>query len=68
MVTKVQSGSPAHRAGFEFGDVIMEVEGKESGSSMDIARALLDKKNDHVLMFVYRWTTRSYRYVAVEKP
>jgi len=68
VVAQVRIGSPAHRAGMLFGDVILEAEGKEVRYSMDLARATLAAEGEHVVLYVFRYAEQTYRYVLVDKP
>ena len=68
LVTQVRVGSPAHRAGLLFGDLIVEVEDDEVRFSMDMARAILAAEGDHVVLYVFRFAEQTSRYVLVEKP
>ncbi len=68
MVKGVRPGSPAQRAGFHWGDVILSVDGVDVRYPIDIAKQTLESKRDHLLMYVFFWPDESYRYVALEKP
>ncbi len=68
LVTGVRVGSPAQRAGFEFGDLILEAEGQDLRYPIDLARAVLQAPGEAVLTYVYRPMTGVYRYVLVDKP
>ena len=68
MVTQVRIGSPAQRAGFEFGDLLLEAQGKELRYPIDLARAVITSEGDSVLIYVFRPMTEVYRYVLVDKP
>lgn len=51
----MDKNAPAGRAGFEPGDVIVEVDGKQSGSTQTILKKLFSmKKGDSVSMKVNR--------------
>jgi len=68
MVTKVSAGSPAHRAGFQWGDIILAIDGVDMRYPIDIAKQTLKSKNDQLLVHVFFWPSESYRYIALEKP
>ena len=68
LVTQVRIGSPAQRAGLEFGDVLIEADGNELRYPIDLARAVITSDGDSVLLYVYRPMTEVYRYVLVDKP
>jgi serine protease Do len=68
LVTQVRVGSPAQRAGLEFGDVIVEAAGSDLSYPIDLARAVIQAPGDAVLAYVYRPMTDVYRYLLVDKP
>ena len=68
LVTQVRIGSPAQRAGLEFGDVIVEAAGAELRYPIDLARAVIQAPGERVLVYVYRPMTGVYRYLLVDKP
>jgi membrane-associated protease RseP (regulator of RpoE activity) len=55
LVDRVQSDSPADRAGVRVGDVVIEVDGDRAGSASDMLSALADrKKGEAIEIVVYR--------------
>lgn len=54
VVTCVDEDSPASRAGLEVGDHIEEIDGSEITRSLDVSRALLDRKSGEDINIAYK--------------
>ena len=59
LVSSVEEGSPAEKAGIKVGDIIVGIDGKDVESSMDLRRGLREKKDgDTVRVEVMRGRAR----------
>lgn len=59
LISSVEEGSPADKAGIRVGDIIVSMDGKDIGNSVDLRRGLRDKKSgDGVRVEVLRGKTR----------
>lgn len=54
LITNVRENSPAAKAGLKAGDVIVDVEGKEVKSDLDLVRAIAEKKDGSIQMTIVR--------------
>jgi serine protease Do len=55
IITNIQNGSPAFKAGLRKGDLIIEVQNKPVTSSDDLYQAILKIQNeDDILVFIKR--------------
>ncbi|HUR99693.1 MAG TPA: PDZ domain-containing protein [Pyrinomonadaceae bacterium] len=68
LVTEVRADSPAAKAGLKAGDIIVEVEGKEVKSDIDLIRAINDKREGDVTLTFIRDRNRQTISVTPEKP
>lgn len=64
VVTAVENGSPADKAGFTVGDVIMEVEDAKINNTKDFSQAVKQNSKDVILIYV-KTRTGIYRFVPV---
>jgi len=64
VITDIESGSPAEKAGLSVGDVIMEVEDNQINNTKDFKQAIKDNSKDVILVYV---KTRAgvYRFVPI---
>lgn len=67
MINDVRADSPAAKAGLKAGDIIVEVEGKEVKSEMDVIRAIGEKKEGDVGLTIVRQGNRQTIRVTPEK-
>lgn len=67
LINSVNENSPASKAGLKAGDVIVEVEGKAVGNSMELFRAISEKKEGEVALTVLRNRNRQTVKVTPEK-
>jgi len=67
MINDVRADSPAAKAGLKAGDIIVEAEGKEVKSEMDIVRAIGEKKEGDVSLTIIRDRNRQTIQVTPEK-
>lgn len=67
LINNVNDDSPASKAGLKAGDVIIEVEGKAVGNSMELLRAISEKKEGEVALTVLRNRNRQTIKVTPEK-
>ncbi|HEX2061001.1 MAG TPA: PDZ domain-containing protein [Thermoanaerobaculia bacterium] len=66
LVGSVEDGSPADKAGVRVGDMILTVDGEEIDSSIDLRRALREKKDgDSVRLEVMRGKSRQTLVASV---
>ena len=54
LVTSVRENSPAAKAGLKAGDVIIEIEGKKIGETLDLIRVLNEKKEGEAALTIVR--------------
>ena len=67
LINNVVENSPAARAGLKAGDIIVEVEGKAIGNSMELIRAISEKKEGEVVLTILRNRNRQTVKVTPEK-
>ncbi len=67
LVSSVESGSPADKAGLKAGDVVTEVDGKEVDDASDLVRALGAKEEGDVSLTVVRDKQRRAVRVTPER-
>lgn len=67
LITNVNENSPAAKAGLKAGDVIVEVEGKAIGNTMDLIRGISEKKEGEVTLTILRNRNRQTVKVTPEK-
>ena len=67
MINDVRADSPAAKAGLKAGDIIVEAEGKEVKSEMDVIRAIGEKKEGDVSLTIVRDRNRQTIRVTPEK-
>ena len=66
LVSSVEDGSPAEKAGIRVGDIIVGIDGKDVGSSGDLRRGLREKKEgDTVRVEVLRGKARQTLVTSV---
>lgn len=58
LITEVRENSPAARAGLKAGDIIVEADDKEIKTSLDLVRAVNEKKEGDVSLTIVRDKTR----------
>ncbi len=67
LINNVVENSPAAKAGLKAGDVIVEVEGKAIGNSMELIRSISEKKEGEVTLTILRNRNRQTVKVTPEK-
>ncbi len=67
LINDVRKDSPAERAGLKAGDVIIEIDGKEARSQMDLMRATGGDKDGPVLLTIVRDRVRQTISVTPEE-
>jgi serine protease Do len=67
MIHDVRPDSPAAKAGLKAGDIIVDVEGKEVKSEMDVIRAIGEKKEGDISLTIVRDRNRQTIRVTPEK-
>lgn len=67
LVNNVNENSPAAKAGLKAGDIIIEVDGKAVANSMDLSRAISEKKEGDVSLTIIRNKNRQTVRVTPEK-
>jgi serine protease Do len=67
LINNVRENSPAAKAGLRAGDVIVEVDGKSVARSLDLTRALSEKKEGDVNLTIVRNKNRQTIRVTPEK-
>ena len=63
IVSRLKSGSPAHRAGVKVGFLVMEVNGKAVHSSSEVIKAL-NRKLNHLKLY----TSKGLRQILIKNP
>lgn len=66
LIESVRENSPAAKAGLKAGDVIVEIDGKEVKNSLDMVRALNEKKEGGVNLTIVREKNRQTILVTPE--
>lgn len=66
LINNVRENSPAAKAGLKAGDIITEVEGREIKSSLDLTRALNEKKEGEITLTIIRDRNRQTVRVTPE--
>lgn len=67
LVNSVRENSPAAKAGLHAGDVIIEIDGKETNSSIDLIRTINEKQDGAVTLTIIRQKQRQSIPVTPEK-
>lgn len=67
MINEVRADSPAAKAGLKAGDIIVEAEGKDINSEVDLIRVLQEKKEGDVSLTFVRGGNRQTIRVTPEK-
>ena len=67
LINSVRENSPAAKAGLRAGDVIVEVDGKPVAGSMELTRAISEKKEGDVNLTIVRNKNRQTIRVTPEK-
>ena len=67
LVTRVEPGSPAGRAGIEVGDLIQEAEMRDVRNTRDLSQAVLESDNRSRLILYVRSRTGEASYVVLTK-
>lgn len=67
MINNVRENSPASRAGLRAGDIIVEIDGKDVTSDMDVIRAVSEKKEGDVTITIVRAGNRQTVRVTPEE-
>ncbi|MGI8882767.1 MAG: PDZ domain-containing protein [Pyrinomonadaceae bacterium] len=66
LINNVRENSPAAKAGLKAGDIITEIEGKEIKNSLDLTRALNEKKEGEITLTIIRDRNRQTVRVTPE--
>lgn len=66
LINSVRENSPADKAGLKAGDIIVEAEGKEVKGSLDLIRAINEKKDGDVNLTIIRNRNRQNVKVTPE--
>ncbi len=66
LINNVRENSPAAKAGLKAGDIIIEVEDREIKNSLDLTRALNDKKEGEITLTIIRDRNRQTIRVTPE--
>ena len=67
MINEVRTDSPAAKAGLKAGDIIVEVEGKEVKSEIDLIRAIGERKEGDITLTIIRDRNRQTVRVTPEE-
>ncbi|HVF29599.1 MAG TPA: PDZ domain-containing protein [Pyrinomonadaceae bacterium] len=67
MIDEVLPDTPAAKAGLKAGDIIVEVDGKEVKSEMDLSRGIQGKKEGHITLTIVRDRNRQTVRVTPEE-
>ena len=66
LINNIRENSPAAKAGLKAGDIITEIEGREVKSSLDLTRALNEKKEGEITLTIIRDRNRQTVRVTPE--
>lgn len=66
LINNVRENSPAAKAGLKAGDIIVEIDGKQVGESVDLIRVLNEKKDGDVTLTIVRDRNRQTMRVTPE--
>ena len=71
IITNIESGSPAHKAGLSVGDIIVELNNQEVGSAKDLERILKNAARDKPLLLLIHTKIKGQitsRFLTVKLP